>query len=101
MILIYMTLAVALLSVAWYAGYHSRPVIKNVQITSTSLFSLREAKVCMDCESIFQGTTSICKACGSSFSWPLANWLGTMESNKELQTALPVKVIRGARFTTA
>lgn len=38
---------------------------------------IEEAKICLDCDEIYEGT-SFCPNCSGRMGWPLKEWIGTI-----------------------
>ncbi len=38
---------------------------------------IEEAKICLDCDEIYEGT-SFCPNCSGRIGWPLKQWIGTI-----------------------
>lgn len=112
MVLVYMALVVILISVAWYAGYSSRPKQVETKTSQENILHLKQAKICVECEAIFEGTTVLCKSCGSKSGWPLINWIGSIEAPTNMintpngwaygepKVARLVNLLQAAPFTT-
>jgi hypothetical protein len=49
-----------------------------------ALIPLKNAILCIECESMFEDSNQTCPVCGSKFSWPIANWIGTMNQDPNM-----------------
>lgn len=108
--LIILFVGLIILSSAWHFGKKS--VIESLPTYSEKpKIPLKTAKICLDCETIYEG--SICDRCGSKFSWPVINWVGSMNDQSGMirtaegwvpgrpANAEVIKVFSQAGFTTA
>ena len=106
--LILVFVAFIVISSAWHYGRKSKAEPTH---SEKPKIPLKIAKICLDCETIYAG--SICDRCGSKFSYPVINWIGSMhDQSGMIRTAegwVPgspanAKVIRlfsQSNFTTA
>lgn len=43
---------------------------------------LSEAKLCIDCETVFEGRGDVCPACGGKITWSLTKWCPSIVDTK-------------------
>lgn len=98
--------------IAWYVGRF--PKERTASIIGIPIIPLVDAKLCLDCETVFDSNRSQCSKCGSPQFFPLLSWLGSIQTSNRMHRtidgdwkydhipiSLPVKVRRILLFTTA
>jgi hypothetical protein len=62
---------------------------------------IKEAKICLDCDEIYEGTT-FCPNCSGRIAWPLREWIGTIgRESSELQEPSTSELLFGERSDKA